>query len=110
MSGQDLKKKDTSKHRVITMLERPEMEFLDKIGKDSLFSTGHKLSYNEILKGLIDVAMESGVSGEKVDSLDSFKSRVFQEMQKKLEEKLSKVDFSALLKENKPHNHKEENK
>ncbi|MDP2941802.1 MAG: hypothetical protein Q8N85_06110 [Candidatus Omnitrophota bacterium] len=65
-----------SKHRVITMLDRQEMEFLDKLGKDALFSTGHKLSYNEILKGLIDTAMESGVSGENVDSLPAFKEKL----------------------------------
>lgn len=67
-------------HRVITMLDRQEMEFMDKLGKDSLFSTGHKLSYNEILRGLIDVAMETGVSGEKVNSLETFKQRLLQQI------------------------------
>jgi hypothetical protein len=64
--------KDTEilRHRVITMLERGELEFLDKLGKDSMFSTGHKLSYSEILKWLIDFAMEIGLSGENVNSKD----------------------------------------
>ncbi|MDD5116328.1 MAG: hypothetical protein PHW98_04615 [Candidatus Omnitrophica bacterium] len=60
-------------HRVITMLGRQEMDYLDKLGKDALFTTGHKLSYNDILRGLIDFAMEAGVSGEKIDSAKSFK-------------------------------------
>ena len=63
-------------HRVITMLNREEMEFLDKLGKDALFSTGHKLTYNEILRGLIDFAIEIGVSGENVDSLQKLKERI----------------------------------
>ncbi len=67
-------------HRVITMLDRQEMEFMDKLGKDSLFSTGHKLSYNEILKGLIDTAMETGVSGERVGSLEAFKAGVLRQI------------------------------
>ena len=50
-------------HRVITMLGRQEMDYLDKLGKDALFTTGHKLSYNDILRGLIDFAMEAGISG-----------------------------------------------
>ncbi|MDD2752224.1 MAG: hypothetical protein PHN59_03760 [Candidatus Omnitrophica bacterium] len=64
------------KHKVITMLERNEVEFLDKLGKDSLFSTGHKLSYNEILKALIDFAMEAKVSGENIPSFDVLKQKL----------------------------------
>jgi len=66
-------------HRVITMLNRQEIEFLDKLGKDALFSTGHKLSYNDILKGLIDFAMEVGVSGQNVDSFDALKEKLRQD-------------------------------
>jgi len=58
------------------MLGRQEMDYLDKLGKDALFSTGHKLSYNDILRGLIDFAMEAGISGEKIDSAESFKEKL----------------------------------
>jgi len=75
-------------HRVITMLNREELEFLDKLGKDSLFSTGHKLTYNEILKGLIDTAMEMKLSGEKVDSFVALKERILQEIQAWVKEEL----------------------
>ncbi len=64
------------KHRVITMLGREEMEFLDKLGKDALFSTGHKLSYNDILRGLIDFAIEIKLSGQKVDSAQAFQDKL----------------------------------
>ncbi|MEK6728192.1 MAG: hypothetical protein AABY28_05950 [Candidatus Omnitrophota bacterium] len=67
-------------HRVITMLGRPEMDFLDKLGKDALFTTGRKLSYNEILRTLIDFAMESGISGEKIDSTEKLKQKLHEKM------------------------------
>ena len=67
-------------HRVITMLDRPEMDFLDKLGKDALFTTGHKLSYNEILRTLIDFAMESGISGEKIDSTEKLKQKLHEKV------------------------------
>ncbi len=67
-------------HRVITMLGRKEMDFLDKLGKDALFSTGHKLSYNDILQGLIDFAMEAGLSGENVNSAASWKQRLLEKL------------------------------
>ena len=68
--------KQITAHRVITMLGREEIDFLDKMGKDALFSTGHKLSYNEILRGLIDFAMDSGISGDNIDSPDALKTRL----------------------------------
>lgn len=64
------------KHRVITMLDRQEVDFLDKLGKDALFSTGHKLSYSEILRGLTDLAMEAGLSGENIDSSQKLKENL----------------------------------
>jgi hypothetical protein len=67
-------------HRVITMLGRQEMDYLDKLGKDALFTTGHKLSYNDILRGLIDFAMEAGISGEKIDSAETFKEKLTRQL------------------------------
>lgn len=69
-------------HRVIAMLDRKELEFLDKLGKDALFSTGHKLSYNEILKGLIEFAMDMGLSGEGIRSLKDLKEKILSAMKK----------------------------
>jgi hypothetical protein len=68
-------------HRVITMLGRQELDYLDKLGKDALFSTGRKLSYNDILRGLIEFAMEAGISGEKIDSAKSLKEKLLQQLQ-----------------------------
>ena len=71
-------------HRVITMLGRSEVDFLDKLGKDALFTTGHKLSYNDILRGLIDFAMEIKISGEKIDSAEDLKKLLLNQMHKAL--------------------------
>lgn len=73
-------KQQINTHRVITMLDRKELEFLDKLGKDALFSTGHKLSYNEILKALIDFAMEMRLSGEGINSLNTLKEKILKKM------------------------------
>lgn len=64
------------KHRVITLLDREELDFLDKLGKDAMFSTGHKLSYNEILRGLIDFSISIGLSGNNIDSKDTLKEEI----------------------------------
>ena len=82
----------TLTHRVITLLERKELEFLDKLGEDALFSTGHKLSYTEILKALIDFAMEMRLSGEKIDSLETLKEKIIQQMLARIKEPQAKAD------------------
>jgi hypothetical protein len=79
--------KAVNTHRVITMLNREELEFLDKLGKDSLFSTGHKLSYNEILRSLIDFAMEIPISGEKIDSQKTLKDKILAEICRSINKK-----------------------
>lgn len=71
--------KQITAHRVITMLGRQEIDFLDRLGKDALFSTGHKLSYSEILRGLIDFAMQLSISGERIDSAKTLTLKLLQE-------------------------------
>ena len=75
-----------SKHKVITMLDRKEVEFLDKLGKDSLFSTGHKLSYNDILKGLVELAMDTKLSGENVHSVEEMEKRMLEKIRQTLDQ------------------------
>lgn len=75
-----IKMKQIIKHRVIAMLDREELDFLDKLGKDALFSTGHKLSYNDIIRGLVDFGKEIGLSGARIDSQSALKQRILQQV------------------------------
>lgn len=84
MNGKNHNHKKSSKHRVITMLDRGEVDFLDKLGKDALFSAGHKLSHNVILRGLIDFAIEMGLSGENIDSVEKLKEKLLREVEERL--------------------------
>ena len=59
------------KHRVITQLDRDELEFLDKLGKDAMFASGHKLSHNEILEVLVIMAREMDISWESINNIKS---------------------------------------
>ena len=76
------KKRLKRTHRVIAMLNRQELEFLERMGMDSLFSTGHKLSHNAVIKGLIDFAIESGISGKDLGSVEDLKEKMLEVMKK----------------------------
>ena len=71
---------DEQAHRVIALLNRQEIDVLDKIGKDALFSTGVKLPRTAILKALVQVCLRLDVSGDGVKSSEEFADRVLQEL------------------------------
>ena len=54
-----MENKEKILHRVVTFLDRQELDFLDKITKDILFSTGMKIPRSTILKELIDIFLSS---------------------------------------------------
>lgn len=57
---------DIKRRRVIALLTREEMEYLDRLGMDALFSTGSKLSRIVIIGALLDAAMALDVSAKGI--------------------------------------------
>ncbi len=64
------------RERVVTFLDRREVDFLDKLGKDALFSTGLKLSRAKLIAWLVDFAKQLNISGENVKSEKDFENRL----------------------------------
>ena len=64
-------------HRVIASLNREQVDVLDKIGKDALFSAGVKLSRTQILSALVNLLKRFEVTGEGVHSLEEFETRLW---------------------------------
>lgn len=62
--------------RVVTFLNREEVDFLDKLGKDALFSTGFKLSRTKLIAWLVDFMKELNINGEGIKSERDFENRV----------------------------------
>ena len=64
--------------RVVTFLNRQEVDFLDKLGKDALFSTGLKLSRTKLIAWLVDFMEELRISGEGIKSKRDFENRILE--------------------------------
>jgi hypothetical protein len=62
--------------RVVTFLNRQEVDFLDKLGKDALFSTGLKLSRARLIAWLVDFTKELNINGKGMKSIRDFENRV----------------------------------
>ena len=56
--------------KVVTLLNRKEIDFLDEIEKDILFSKGKKIPRATLLKKIIDIFLNSyGKNGENYQEL-----------------------------------------
>ncbi|MFH1458670.1 MAG: hypothetical protein ABIG31_05895 [Candidatus Omnitrophota bacterium] len=62
--------------RVVTFLNRAEVDFLDKLGKDALFSTGSKLSRSKIIAWLVDFMKELNINGKDIKSEQDLENRI----------------------------------
>ena len=86
-------KHEMEKHRVVTFLTREEIDFLDKLGKDALFSSGLKLSRTRIIEDLVELLSKSQLDCKMIKT-DEDLERVMLQAMKELYEKYrqSKVE------------------
>jgi len=64
------------KGRIVAFLTREEIDFIDKLAKDALFSTGHKLSRTDIIRAFVDTIRIKDINGDGVDSKTSLEKRL----------------------------------
>jgi len=67
---------EAKNQRVVTFLNRKEVDFLDKLGKDALFSTGAKLSRAKLIAWLVDFIKHLRINGENIKTEDDFENRI----------------------------------
>jgi hypothetical protein len=67
-------------HRVVTFLDRDQVDYLDKLGKDALFSTGVKFPRTRIISALIDLLKKLNLSGEGLRSEQDLEERLVQKL------------------------------
>jgi len=64
------------KERVITFLNRDEVDFLDKLGKDALFSLGTKVSRAKLIAWMVDMVKGLGLDGQTLKSEEDLEARI----------------------------------
>lgn len=90
-------------HRVIATLNREDIDYLDTIGKDSLFTTGVKLSRIKTLRAMIEAMRELGISGQGIKNEKGLKDEIlkkvssYKEGMMKLADKAKDITLIALL-------------
>lgn len=74
--------------RIVAFLTRDEIDFLDKLAKDALFSTGHKLSRTDIVRALIDAIKIKDINADGVHSKSELEHRLLSMMKMSLPQTL----------------------
>ena len=62
--------------RVVTFLTRDEIDFLDRLGKDAMFSTGMKISRAKLISWLIEFIEKFPINGEGIRSEIDFEKKI----------------------------------
>jgi len=62
--------------RIVAFLTRDEIDFIDRLAKDALFSTGHKLSRTDIIRALIDAVKVKEINAEGIHSKGELETRL----------------------------------
>jgi len=71
-------------HRVIAALNREQVDYLDKIGKDAQFSSGIKLSRTQILATMVSALKRLNLNGEGITTVDQFEQRIVDAMRNRI--------------------------
>lgn len=74
MKREDLTGENTG--RVVALLTRDEIDFIDGLSKDALFSTGRKLSRTEVIRAIIDAVKIRDISGKGIHSKAELEKRL----------------------------------
>lgn len=69
-------------HRVVTFLTREELEFLDKLEKDMMFSTGSHIPRSKIIEDLVNLLLQT--------QMDAIGIRSDGELKEKMKEAITK--------------------
>lgn len=62
--------------RVIALLNREQVDYLDRLGKDAQFSSGSKLSRTEIIAAMVNALKRLNLTGDGVATADQFEQRI----------------------------------
>ena len=64
--------------RVVTFLNRKEVDYLDKLGKDALFSSGTKISRAKLIAWLIEFTSKFNLNVDNVRDERDFEHRLLE--------------------------------
>ena len=97
-------KKDVNTHRVVTFLTRQELEFLDKLEKDVIFSTGMHISRSQILQDLAELLAKTNMNAIGIRDDQELKAKMAQAIAGISQEAMVRLPIAAAISQVAPKN------
>lgn len=79
-------------HRVVTFLTREELEFMDKLEKDMMFSVGTHISRSKVIEDLVSLFAETRMSAIGIKNNQDFVEKVKEAIMKMVQEQCAKKE------------------
>ncbi len=79
-----------SKARLVAMIHRGEMDLIDRIGKDALFTAGKKLSRAEVVSAILNAVAQLPINGKDMHSQQELREYIGKVIEDKANEKEGK--------------------
>lgn len=75
-----MKPENEKTQRVIAFLNREDVDYLDTIGKNSLFTKGVKLSRIKIIRAMIEAIRDMKIDGKDIGSQEELKEAILKKV------------------------------
>lgn len=79
-------------HRVVTFLTREELEFVDKLERDMMFSVGTHISRSKIIENLVDLLAETRMNASGIKNNQEFVDKIKEAILKMAQEQCLKKE------------------
>lgn len=79
-------------HRVVTFLTREELDFLDKVEKDVMFSSGKYISRSQILQDMAELLAKTKMNAVGIKDNEVLKTKIQEAIAKLNQEQKSTLD------------------
>ena len=76
-----------SKARLVAMIHRGEMDLIDRIGKDALFTAGKKLSRAEVVSAILNAVAQLPINGKNIRAQEELREYIGKVIEDKANEK-----------------------
>ena len=90
-------RKDEQTGRIVAFLTREEIDFIDSLSKDAMFSTGHRLSRTDIVRAMIDAIRVRVIDANGVRSKSDLEKKLLHLMHIALPESAADIAMKRPL-------------
>jgi len=86
-------------HRVVTFLTREELEYLDSLEKDMMFSTGSHISRSKIIENMVEVLRQTQMNAVGIKDNKQLEQKIIEAVARVLQEQAVENEDHSKTKE-----------